>query len=219
MVQPFTVSLNNERVDMVTKFKYLGLILDENLCFDKHVDYIVEKTTAKLGMLYKTRWLFDLETAKMLYSSLIAPYFDLGNTIYVVAAQYQLSRLQVVQNAAARLILLADSTISTYDLHETLKWDTLATRSSKAMVRIVFGCLHNQSPAYLYGKLTTVSHHGRPTRATDAGYLSVPRVRCGIGQKAFGHRGPTQWNKTKTSIKAATNVNQLKRLMKNNWYG
>ncbi len=128
IVQPFSVSLNNESVELVQKFKYLGLFLDEHLCFDKHVDYIVEKSTAKLGMLYKTRWLFDLETAKMLYSALIAPYFDLGNTVYVVAAQYHLSRLQVIQNAAARLILLADSTMSTYDLHESLKWDTLATR-------------------------------------------------------------------------------------------
>ena len=219
MIPPFTVSLNNERVELVNKFKYLGVILDEFLCFDKHIDHVVDKTTTKLGMLYKTRWLFDLETTQMLYSALISPYFDLGNTVYRVAAQYQLQRLQVIQNAAARLILLADSSMSTYDLHENLNWDTLATRASKAMVRIVYGCLHNQAPVYLYDKLTTMVHHGRTTRATDAGHLRVPRTHRGFGQMAFGYRGPTQWNHTKPEIKAALNMNQLKRLLKSNRYG
>ena len=66
----------------------------------------------------------------MLYCALILPHFDLGNTVYTVAAQYQLNQLQVIQNAAARLILQADSKMSTYELHEKLKWDTLATRAS-----------------------------------------------------------------------------------------
>ena len=105
----FSISLNGERVENVTSFKYLGLILDSNLRFHSHVDYIVEKTTAKLGILYKTRWLFDLPTAEMLYCSLVTPLFDFGNTVYTMAAQYQTNRLQVIQNAAARLILLADS--------------------------------------------------------------------------------------------------------------
>ncbi len=89
-VIPFDVSLNGERVEAVDNFKYLGLILNQYLCFDKHVDYIVDKTTTKLGILYKTRWLFDLDTARMLYCSLIVPHFDLGNTVYTVAAQYNI---------------------------------------------------------------------------------------------------------------------------------
>ena len=63
-----------ESVDSVSSFKYLGLILDKNLCFDMHIDYVVEKSTTKLGVLYKTRWLFDLPTAKMLYNALITQH-------------------------------------------------------------------------------------------------------------------------------------------------
>ena len=159
-VIPFKVSLNGERVEAVNSFKYLGLILDQHLCFDKHVDYIVNKTTTKLGILYKTRWLFNLDTVKMLYSALIIPHFDLGNTVYAVAAQYQLNHLQVIQNAAGRLILLADSRMSIYELHENLKWDTLATRASKALVHIIYGCLHNKSPTCLFDILTLLNTMG-----------------------------------------------------------
>ena len=216
---PFNVSLNGESIDVVSKFKYLGLTLDPNLCFDEHIDSVVDKTTTKLGVLYKTRWLFDLGTAKMLYSALILPHFDLGNTVYSVAAQYQLKRLQVIQNVAARLILLTDSRVSTYELHERLGWDTLATRASKTMVRITFSCIHNESPGYLYECLKPVTNRGRVTRATEAGKLQVPRTNCGIGCNAFGYRAPTQWNVTKPEIKAAVNPCHLKRLIKLSWCG
>ena len=160
-----------------------------------------------------------METAKMLYSALIVPYFDLGSTVYTVAAQYQLNRLQVIQNAACRLILLADSRASTYEVHERLSWDTLATRSSKAMVRIVYSCLDSKSPANLYSCLKPVVHQNRTTRATDAGHLQIPRTRSNIGQNSFGVRAPIQWNGTKVEIKAAINPAQLKRLLKTSWYG
>ncbi len=90
-VPDVSVSLNGERVDNVSSFKYLGMMIDNHLCFDKHIEYIIDKSTCKLGMLYKTRWLFNLDTAKMLYNALILPYFDLGSTVYSVAAQYQLA--------------------------------------------------------------------------------------------------------------------------------
>ena len=66
-----SISLNCQSIDTITEFKYRGIILDKYLCFDKHIDYIIDKSTTKLGMLYKTRWLFDLLTAKKLYCTLI----------------------------------------------------------------------------------------------------------------------------------------------------
>ncbi len=51
---PDSVSLNRERMDMVSYFKYLGMIVDSHLCLDKNVVYVVDKSTSKLGVLYKT---------------------------------------------------------------------------------------------------------------------------------------------------------------------
>ncbi len=112
-----------------TKFMILGSI-------DAHIEKIVDKTTTKLGLLYKTRWLFDRETALMLYKSLIIPHFEFGSVIYEISLKYQLQHLQVIQNAAARLILLEDHRCPIYSLHERLQLDTLATRRAKSMVKL-----------------------------------------------------------------------------------
>ena len=73
--------------------------------FHSHIDHIVGKSTNKLGLLYKTKTLFDERTALMLYKSLIVPDFNYGCLLYEVAPEYQLKRPQTVQIAAAHLIL------------------------------------------------------------------------------------------------------------------
>ena len=123
----------------------------------------------------------------MLYGSLVMPYFDLGNTVYTVAAQQHLNRLQVVQNAAACLILLAEPRTPIYELHAKLDWDTLATCATKNLVKIIYGCLHEKLPTGLYDKLTPVNHGGRRIRATESGCLILPRVQTNYGKCSFAY--------------------------------
>ncbi len=54
-----SVSLSVEMIGAVDQFKYLGIIdsylsmfLDEYLLFQDHVEYIVNRSTVKLGLLY-----------------------------------------------------------------------------------------------------------------------------------------------------------------------
>ena len=160
-----------------------------------------------------------MDTAKMLYSSHMTPYFDLGNTVYTVASQFQVNRLQVIQNAAARLILLAEPRTPVYELHARLEWDTLATRATRCMVKIIHGCLQNEVPCNLYDKLCPVQHAGRVTRASEAGKMHVPLFNTNYGKCSFAYRGPTQWNNTKECIKATITKVQLKSLLKTSLYG
>ena len=39
------------KIERVSSMKYLGVILDENLSFDEHVSYIVNKASKNLGVL------------------------------------------------------------------------------------------------------------------------------------------------------------------------
>ncbi len=212
------LSLNNEVIDTVETFKYLGMYLDSNLQFHTHIDNLVDKASNKLKLMYKTRWMFDQETALTLYKSLITPYLDYGSIIYEIAPEYQLKRLQVIQNSAARLILVTEPACPIYTLHERLKLDTLATRRCKTMVRIVYGCLHEEEPAYLFDCLVPVAHPSRVTRASEAGFMQVPRINGLYGSYGFSYRAPLQWNVTRSDLKAAVSKDQLKNLLKTSWY-
>ena len=212
------ISLNGENVETVHNFKYLGMILDQQLHFHEHIEQLVDKVSNRLGLLYKTRTLFNEKTALMLYKALVTPHLDYGCLLYEVAPEYQLKRLQILQNAAARLILTAEPDTPIYSLHERLHLDTLATRRSKTMVKCTYSCLHDKEPTYLYDKLVPVSHEGLRTRACEAGMLQVPRTKTNYGKMAYAYRGPLQWNLTNVEFKAAVSKNQLKSLLRTSWY-
>ena len=113
--------------------------------------------------------------------------------------------------------MLEDTTCPVYAMHERLKLDTLATRRVKAMVKLIYGLLHDQEPAYLYNKLMPVANGGKQTRACESGELVIPRAKSNYGSYAFLYRGPLQWNITKTDLKVAVNKLQLKTLIMTSW--
>ncbi len=86
------------------------------------------------------------------------------------------------------------------------------------MVKLVYNCLHDKEPLYLYDQLRKVNHGHRVTRAVTANELVVPKTSSKYGQFGFSFRGPLQWNVTKVELKAAVNKLQLKTLLKTSWY-
>ncbi len=63
--------INQEQIERVKSIKYLGMILDEQLNFEEHIDYLISKTVNKLGILRKSREFLDQKTSLLLYKSLV----------------------------------------------------------------------------------------------------------------------------------------------------
>ncbi len=64
---------DQEPVEQVPLFKYLGVLLDPHLNFAEHVDHIVRKVNQRTRILWKMRNFISTNMAKMLYTSLIEP--------------------------------------------------------------------------------------------------------------------------------------------------
>ena len=81
------------------QFKYLGLFIDQYLTWNQHIEYIHDKTSKNLGAFHKTRTCLNIMTAIHLYKSLILLHFDYGDTIFSIATEHVLNKLQKVQNS------------------------------------------------------------------------------------------------------------------------
>ena len=89
--------INGEPIDRVSSMKYLGLLLDEVLSFNGHVDYL-HKISACIGLLHCSCKFLDRKTALTLYKSLVLPHSDYGDTIFSTTSQGNSERLQKLQN-------------------------------------------------------------------------------------------------------------------------
>lgn len=81
------ILINNIKLEIVGEYKYLGIILDENLNFSKHVNYLISLVSHRIYNLRKIRKYIDERIALILYKTMILNYFDLGMCSTIAATK------------------------------------------------------------------------------------------------------------------------------------
>ena len=95
-----------ERKDVV---KLLGILIDCNLKWKHHIDFISLEISKTIGILARLRHFVATETLLMIHRSLIMPYLSYGICVWGCAAKAYISKLLILQKRAVRLIYFAPS--------------------------------------------------------------------------------------------------------------
>ena len=111
------VKINDEELEVVRCFKYLGLFLDQNLSFSEHISYISTKVSQSLYMLSRTREYMSEKSALTLYCSLILPLISYCDTVFHSLSAKDATVLQTMQNKGLRIVTLSNRWASTDEMH------------------------------------------------------------------------------------------------------
>ena len=126
MLGTVTICINDSLLEEATSFKYLGVILSEDLSWGDHIKNIMSKTNQRLGLVRRIKHLLPLHAWLTLYHSLILPLFDYGDFTWEDKNNATLMNdLQIQQNKAAKIILDKAKYSSTTNALEILKWKRL----------------------------------------------------------------------------------------------
>ncbi len=87
------VHIDTERLNQVTVAKYLGMFINSNLKWDDHINKLVPKLSAKIGLFRTLRKIMPIHTLKQLCTAIIQPNFDYGNMVYDSASVTRAARL------------------------------------------------------------------------------------------------------------------------------
>ena len=99
------LQINGNNIERVTQFIFLGLILESNLSWNKHINYISLKVSKAIGILLKS--VYPLSVLLTLYNTLVLPYFNYGILTWgsIVIEDHHLHKLQ---KKAVRIITQSD---------------------------------------------------------------------------------------------------------------
>ena len=98
------IRVNGRLLKRVERIKYLGSIVDENLTWDDHIDYISVKIRRDIGILKRMKLTVPRESLVLLFKTPIEPYFRYCNTVRGYCNEILLDKPQVLLNKAARVI-------------------------------------------------------------------------------------------------------------------
>ena len=151
-----TLLLNNVEVEIVTNFKYLGVVLDQKLTFSDHVTYMKTKIVPRLKMLGRTRRLVDQETSLQLYKSIIAPIFDYASPVYDCLSGKDTRNCKKLQNCGLRIVLKRDRRSHVKDLYIDTRMHYLVDRRHMLTMCLTYKGLNEMAPQCISEQLKPV---------------------------------------------------------------
>ncbi len=144
----------------------------------------------------------------------VSSRLDYCNSLYVGINQSSLSRLQIVQNAAARLLTGSRKRDHITRILSSLHWLPVRYRIDFKILLFVFKSLNGLAPPYLSDLLQSYSP-SRSLRSADQKLLTVPWAKRKLwGDGAFSVMAPRLWNSLPLNIRTASTLGSFKSLLK-----
>ena len=98
------VILKGEGIEQVSTFRFLGVIIDNKLCWSDHIQYIKKKMSKGIGILHKAKKILRKESLLTLYNCFIYPYIIYCIEVWGAASLKNLMSVLRLQKRAVRLI-------------------------------------------------------------------------------------------------------------------
>lgn len=205
------VRVNNEIIDSEEEVKYLGVIVDRQLNFKKHIGKICAKIAKKINFINRIRHNVDDETVKNIYNTIVLPHFDYCSSVLFMCNEQSIADLQKLQSRAMRIILKCNRLTSRQFMLNKLKWMSVRQRINYNAFVFIYKIKNNLMPTYLTRKLTYV-HAEQPYSLRNRGNFRIPSVRRVANEKQVLSKGLRMYNNLPACMKNSTNINNFKKL-------
>lgn len=205
-------------IEKVSKQKLLGIIIDENLSWSQHIDYLCSTISTKISLLRQISTYVPQDIQKLFYHSYILPLLDYGSNTWGTTSNANIERLCKLQKRAARIILKAEYMTPSAHMFERLGWLSVPKRLMYNKAVLTYKALNNLTPNYISSLLKPISEtHVLSLRSSENGLLSVPRSRTALFDRSFSHSASKLWNSLPKPIRTTSSLNEFKTCIRNHF--
>ena len=198
--------------------KYLGVKIDQTLSMQDQVSSICQTSFLELRRIASIRQYLSRDATSKLVSSLITSRLDYCNSVLSGLPAEQISRLQRVQNAAARLVLKKKKRDHITPLLKELHWLPVNYRCQYKLAVLAYRHFNQSLPAYLSSALTTYQT-SRTLRSSGEKLLKIPRRSMkSVGDRSFSSAAPRVWNSLPASLRNVPTLSQFKTQLKTHFF-
>ena len=206
-IHTITPNENFTPLEEISQDKYLGVILDNKLSFNHHIDNIVCKATRLLNLCRRNLYMCPMEIKETAYKTLVLPHLSYASAAWSPFTAKNINKVEQIQRRAARFVLgnytYGTTCNLTHQMSEILKWPTLQHRRAAHDVNIFFKILNNQVGINLPSIVKPSPRH--PTR-----FLHIQATHSEAYRYSFFPRTIRLWNQLPVEIKQSTTYPQFK---------
>ena len=207
------LQLHDRPLERVESYKYLGLLLTNNLSWSPHIVNICSKARKVLGLLYRRFYGYaDNDTLKQLYLSLVRPHLDYACQIWDPHLAKDKVQLENVQKFACKLAS-RQWDAGYQELLDLFELPTLEERRLELKLGLLFKMLHKM--CYFPEDSFTALRNYCPRRNAHCLQLSVPFAHTNSYMYSFFPHAMNHWNSLDTSCVMATSYHSFMHHLRN----
>ena len=159
--------------------------------------------------------LMDKKTAQVVVQTLVLSRIDYCNALMMGSAEYQINKLQRIQNMACRVICNVRKYDSITDHLKDLHWLQVREQIAFKICILMFKCFRNTAPEYLAELIRFDRNHNRNLWSNLKHLAQVPRsTNVQTSMSAFSIVGPRLWNDLPVTVKVKENIKEFKAALK-----
>ena len=208
------ISLDNVCVSSSSTVRNLGVLFDRELSFKAHINQACRTAYFHLRNIAKIRKILPRGDAEKLIHAFVTTRLDYCNSLFAGCPKSSIKSLQLVQNAAARLLTGTRRREHITPVLESLHWLPVESRIKFKVLLLTYKAINGMAPSYLKDALVPY-HPNRALRSQNAGLLVVPKVyKSTVGGRAFSSQAPVLWNQLPVHVKEADTVSIFKTRLK-----
>lgn len=175
-VNPAVFSINEVYIENVRDFKFLGIILNENLTWKSHVDMISSRLSKVICILRKLRYIYPQEALLSIYNSLFASHINYAISLWGTNSD----KLFGLQKKAMRLITNNAYLSHTEPLFKMLGILKIEDLYRLKLLKFYYNLCYGNLPLYFDVYIDVIDYvipHTYSLRSDARSLIRLPRIR------------------------------------------
>ncbi|XP_064178626.1 uncharacterized protein LOC135248207 [Anguilla rostrata] len=210
----FSISLGDTLVTSSPCAKNLGVVMDNRLSLSKNIAAVSRACRFFLYNIQRIRPFLTTYSTQLLVQAMVLSRLDYCNSLLAGLPASAIRPLQLIQNAAARLVFNLPRHSHITPLLTTLHWLPVIARIKFKTLVLAYQAVKGSAPAYLH-KIFKPYMPARPLRSATSGRLAPPPLHtCTPRTRLLSVLAPRWWNDLPVEVRTAETLTHFKQRLK-----
>ena len=206
----------NETLHESPHHKHLGIILQGNCKWDKHIAYLLSKCNTLVNCLRSLKHRLSRKSLEHLYKSFILPHFDYADVLWDNCTETDQDKLENLQLDALRTIVGSVRGTSHQKLYLESGFIPLKERRKRHKLILYHKIVHNKCPEYLKQLLPPLVSDNNPYHLRYPYRRTIPIHDSELYKSSFFISTTLLWNELAEITQKTTSISLFKKLLSEN---
>ena len=190
-------------IKRTSSIKFLGLILDENLTWNQHIDELCCKLKGLFHIFYNIREYLSKREIQSIYYALVYSRIKYGINIYGQAGTSKINKIQTLQNQLLKVLSGKNYLYSTKKLHKELDVLLIEDLAKQELLTFVHNYFSNNLPPVFDNYFEMVNHSYQTRNGPNS--IRIKKHKTDIAAASVLVKGAKLWNDLDNRFKSPTN--------------